>query len=272
MRLSSSRTGVLSLQYDALQSVRTRTQRERTPADSRANAGIRQVSSAPLTSSGADFDFLEYPSTFPVEHRPVYIWDARPRVMVDHRMSYADERIWISRIDAIIRSRAAELDRSGIVHSVSYARAKRIMELSRFRDRMIWHDDSSGSTKAIAEFERQAGKGAVLVSPSVTMGVNFPDDICRWICVAKMPYPDMRSPIMQRRAKLDKRYAGYLMMKALVQSCGRGVRHMHDWCESIIVDSKALGYFKAYVEFAPSYFRQAVRTAIALPEPLEIAA
>jgi len=227
---------------------------------------------APAVRMVGDVEFLEYPSTFPVERRPVYFWDASPRIMVDHRMSMVDERIWISRIDAIIRSRAQELGRCGIIQSVSYSRARRIMQMSRFADRMIWHDDSSGSERAIEEFKAQAGKGAVLISPSMTMGVNFPDSTCRWILWPKMPYPDMRSPVMQRRAKLDKRYAGSLMMKALQQGCGRGNRHAGDWSESIIIDGHAKRWLWEYQEFLSGYFRQALRTTLVMPQPLDIAA
>lgn len=215
-------------------------------------------------------ELIEYPSPFPLSHRPVTFWDARPRIFVDHRMSPSDEQLWMSRVDAVIRTRAVELHRNVLIHSVSYARAKSIMALSRYRDRMIWHDDSNGSRDAVAEFKQRAGTGAVLVSPSMGSGVNFPDDECRCILIPKLPYPDMRSPIMQRIQDEDSEQRDHIMIKSLVQNCGRGNRHGQDWCEAILIDAHCTHALRKLDRFAPRYFRDAVRTTLMLPPPLQV--
>ena len=213
--------------------------------------------------------FLEYPSTFPVSRRPVIFWDARPRIMVDFRMSSSDERFWMARVDAIIGSRVEGLERCGLVQTGSYKRAQFILRNSRFRSRMLWNGDSDEKSGTIRAFKLRAGEGAVLVSPSMVAGVNFPDDECRWILWPKLPYPDMRSPVMRRRQKEDRDQRSALMVKQFVQGCGRGNRHEMDWCEAITVDGHASHIRADLDRFAPGYFNEAWQVTTTMPPPLQ---
>jgi Rad3-related DNA helicase len=109
--------------------------------------------------------FTEYDSDFPVDSRPVWFWHGSPEVRVRYGMSADDERMWISRIDAILRTRAVDLERKGIIHCVSYDRMRAILEHSRYRDLFITHE--SGDAKYAVDELRAASGAAVLLSPAV---------------------------------------------------------------------------------------------------------
>jgi ATP-dependent DNA helicase DinG len=185
-------------------------------------------------------------------------------------MSPSDELLWLSRIDAVIRSRAVECRRNVLVQSVSYARAKLIMSLSRYRDRFIWHDTARDSGAALELFRQRAGTGAVLISPSMDTGVNLPDDECRCIVWPKLPYPDMRSPVLRRLQREDPEQREHLMFKKLVQGCGRGNRHADDWCEAIVLDGHFSHAQRSMRKYAPAYWCDAVKTVLVLPPPLQL--
>lgn len=209
-------------------------------------------------------DYVEYPSTFPLELRPVYIMVGLPRV--DAKMSAADEEEWIWYIDECLGPRI-EAGRNGIIHCVSYARMERIKMMSKYRRHFITNSDSTQTQEAIERFRRNGG---ILLSPSVTTGEDFPDDQCRFIIVAKLPFGDPRNPIAMRRSEDDPDYGGWEMMTTFAQSCGRGNRNKGDWSESIVLDGNAEWALPKYKNHAPEYFRDAWIWRSTMPGILEV--
>ncbi len=201
----------------------------------------------------------EYPSQFAVSRRPIiYV----PTVRVQHDMSGESERRWVAQIDNIIRQRR---DRKGIIHSVSYARARRIAQLSEFRDSMIVHDSWTVG-RAIKTF-RESGPGSVLVSPSISTGYDFPMDQAEFQVVSKIAFPDSRTSSSKARAKHDREYPYYITMQQIVQACGRATRSAEDQSETFIVDDHWSWLVRAYTRFAPRWFLQACRTSRTIPSP-----
>lgn len=206
-------------------------------------------------------EWHETPSDFPIARRPVYYV---PTVKVDFRTDAAMERLWGARIDQIIRARG---DRKGIIHTVSYARRNRILQMSEFRDRMISHD-SKTARQAVETF-KAAGPGAILVSPSMTTGYDFPYDECEYQIILKIPFPDGRTPVVKARTAVDKDYPAYIAMQELVQAVGRGMRAVDDQCETFIIDDNASWFIPKYRALAPAWFLQAFKRIDTLPVPLK---
>ena len=207
----------------------------------------------------------EYRSAFDIRRRPVL---HVPTVRVNARTDQSQYRSLIARIDQLIKPR---LGRKGIIHTVSYARAEMIMGLSDNRRYMIGH--STRTARSTVEAFKHMPAPAILVSPSMTTGWDFPGDECRWQIIVKVPFPDTRSEVMQARVKADPDYSGYLAMQELVQASGRGNRSVDDWCETLIVDD-SLGWFlqKYASRFAPQWWLEALRRCKKgiLPDPLNI--
>lgn len=194
---------------------------------------------------------------FPVNRRPVY--HVRT-VSVKHNWTPDKEQWWLSRIDDILRARP---DVKGIIHTVSYARRNRILQKTQFGDRLITHDRED-TAKQVERFKRADGP-LVLVSPSVTTGYDFPHDECRFQIIGKVPFPDTRDPITERRTVLDPDYPAYVAMQELVQSVGRGMRAKDDWCESFVIDDNFSWFIRKYKSFAPKWFLQSVQTVDVIP-------
>lgn len=203
------------------------------------------------------FTFNERPSTFPVNRRPVYITGS---TKVRFGMSRGEEMMWMNKIDVILGSR---LDRKVIIHAVSYDRARHIYENSRYRQHMIIH----GTRDTMSQIERfrRASAPAILVSPSVRQGYDFPYSECEVQIIAKVPFVDMRPMVIQARRKQDKRYIDYLAVMALVQATGRGMRAADDMCETFIVDA-SIGWLLAHGrDLFPKWFRMAIRRIDTIP-------
>lgn len=213
-----------------------------------------------LGLAGEDFTWSERPSTFPVARRPIYIVEGG--VKVSTRMSRGEELVWMNKIDAILATR---LDRKAIIHAVSYDRARFIYENSRYRRHMVVH--SSRDTAAQVERFRRMSPPAILVSPTVREGWDFPYDQCELQIIAKIPFVDMRPAVIQARHKADKLYTNYLAVMALIQSCGRGMRAADDFCETFIVDDNIRWLLQSIRSMLPRWFKTAIRRVQSVPPP-----
>lgn len=213
------------------------------------SAILSRRSAGYLGVMGSDvLDWLEAPSYFPPENSP--IWHV-PTMRLDYRVRPEDMTPWVSRIDQLIEHRP---DRKGLVLTVSYERAKLLLSRSRFRDIMMSH--YRGNVTEVVERFREATPPAVLVSPSVTTGFDFPmQDQAQYIIIGKIPYPDTSGAVMKARREDDRDWASYLAMEALVQSCGRMTRSANDLCEVICIDDSFRWFYPKYLTFAPSWFR-----------------
>ena len=208
---------------------------------------------------GVKGTYTEYPHSFPVENRKVI---HIPTVRMNYKNGAYEERVWLNRIDNIIRTR---LDRKGVIHTVSYKRRDLILESSKFRDNMITHNRKD-TEDTVREF-KLADPPSILVSPSMATGWDFPDDECRWQIILKLPYPDTRGAIIKARSREDPKLIPYLVMQQLIQAAGRGVRSKEDWCETFIIDNNITWFIRQEEKLALGWFLEAFKVNRMIPEP-----
>ena len=204
-----------------------------------------------------DFAYSEVKSSFPANRRPVYLTG---NIRVGRNMSRGEEMVWMNKIDLILESRK---DRKIIIHAVSYERARFIYDHSKHRNHMVVHSARDTAIQ-IDRFRRMAAP-AILVSPSVREGYDFPFDQCEVQIVAKIPFVDMRPAVIQARRKQDKKYLDYLAIMALVQSCGRGMRAETDMCETFVVDANVGWLTQRGKEMIPRWFKTAMKRIDLIP-------
>lgn len=202
---------------------------------------------------------IEYPSYFPVAQRPVYYV---PTTRVDYRINNLGYNLWCNRIDQIISQR---LDRKGIIHTVSYDRRNRITNVSEYTKYFYTHE-SRGVVRSLQKF-RDASTPAILCSPSVVTGWDFPYHQCEYQIIGKIPFPDARRAVDKARRERDPEYSCCMAMQNLVQTCGRGMRYPDDQCENIIIDDHFAWFVRKYKKFAPKWWLDAVRTVQTIPVP-----
>jgi Rad3-related DNA helicase len=224
------------------------------------SATFTHKTAAMLGVGSGDLEWHEAPSDFPVARRPVYFC---PTVKLDYRADESQVRLWLATVDNFLRRRR---DRKGIIHAVSYERAKLIRRYSEFAPSMILNEKWDTKDR-VAEF-RSAGPGAIFVSPSVTTGYDFAGAQCEYQVIAKIPFPDRRNPVTAARTAHDPEYPAYIAMQELVQAVGRGMRSADDQCETIILDSNASWFMRKHRDLAPDWFMAAYQRVDTLPDPL----
>jgi Rad3-related DNA helicase len=212
--------------------------------------------------------FLSQDHTFDPSRCPVYLYGP---CRVDHKMSDGQWQEVIGRMDMLIERR---LDRKGLIHPVSYQRQDDILRATRNRSLMI-APRNAGELKAAIEEFRQAKPPAILISPAITTGYDFPYDSAEFQIVIKVPFIDSRSPVMKARNDADPEYLNYLTAQTLTQEIGRIMRSHDDRGETIILDQHAGWFFKKHRDLFPPWFMRQVRYANeppAPPPPLSLAA
>lgn len=209
-----------------------------------------------------DLEYLEYPSPFKREIRPVF---SVPTVRVGRKMVLGEERIWVNRIDQIIEKEAIDKNHKGIIHSVSYDRAQLIFAMSKHSDIIEIHDRKKA--KYAIERYRRADPPYVLLSPSVSTGWDFPMDEARFQIIAKMPFIDSRPAVIGARARADRQYLDYVALVTLIQMCGRGVRSEDDYCITYIIDDNFGDWFyRRNRKLIPKWFRSALHINVTMSQ------
>jgi Rad3-related DNA helicase len=107
---------------------------------------------------------------------------------------------------------------------------------AKHASRIMLYSDSKGKREVIDRFKHKSSIDMVIIGPSLFDGLSFDYDLCRFLVIAKVPYPDLSSKFVKK--KMEKNHDWYASQAALsiVQGVGRGVRAEDDWCVSYILD------------------------------------
>ena len=176
-----------------------------------------------------DAEYIELPSTFPVGRKPVYFDPAW------YGKYGSDTSGLVKRIVEVIRENKGF---KGLVHCVSYALVNAIVAAAPpdVKARIMTH--TSADRNQVFEEYLARTDDPVLLSPSMKEGVDLPGDLCRFIIIAKLPYPSLGSPQIKARmnTSLGDRWYQWKTTCDLLQMTGRGMRSADDWCKVYILD------------------------------------
>ena len=157
-------------------------------------------------------------------------------------------------VDRIIGEHQGE---RGVIHTVNYEIAQYLVENSRFRQLFITHSDAATRVAALKRF--RGTPGAVLVSPSMDVGVDLPYDQARWQIIAKIPFPNLNDPVVERRQQVEPEWYARKTLSRLLQTCGRIVRAEDDYGVTYILDADFDPLWRRYSNMVPSSFCHAFR-------------
>ena len=199
--------------------------------------------------------FISMPSEFPEDNRPVvslptakmtYGWDS------DDRDRVLDRKRMISKIKEIMND--IHPDEHGVIHTGSFQIAKWLVEnLEGEVPHQIYHHNPGSDYSrddCIADFQEPSKAPKVLISPSVTEGLDLKDDKGRFVIFAKVPFLSLGDAWVKRRQSLSSKWYSLEAIKAIIQGCGRVVRHKEDYGNCYILDTsieQLLSYNRKYI-------------------------
>jgi len=217
-----------------------------------------QIMGKLLGQDPKNIDFIDLPSSFPVDRRQVYINVSGNLT----NKTFDDEAPKIAnRVIEIINENP---DVKGIVHSVSYKLAKMITDAAMFTDadqRIITHD--SKDREQIIDRFKKSDEPLVLISPSIERGLDLPGDLCRLIVWAKCPFLSLGDKLTSQRVysgRLGSLWYRSLAAQVIVQGCGRGMRSKEDHCVTYVLDAQIKQLLFKNRQLFPKYFFESLET------------
>ena len=159
-----------------------------------------------------DVDYKEMDSPIPVTNRPIIY---KPTKKLKYGAS-ADE-VYEEVKKTIEQYKGVK----GIIHGVSYTRAKTIARLS---NRCITHDTYDKNEK-IRQFINS--KDGILVSPSCERGLDLRGDLARFNIIPKIPFPSLADKVVSKRLyskPFGDRWYRAITGESVVQGVGKTTR------------------------------------------------
>ena len=203
-----------------------------------------------------DADFTSLPSPFPIESRQVeYI----PVANVTHKTKHEAYPKISNAIDIILRKHPME---KVLIHAVSYDLCRFLMNYLRPQHHGLMSHDKKDRAQALERF-KSYNHPIAFISPSMERGIDLPGDLCRVIIVAKVPYPSLGSPQVNRRLHAfsdGSLWYARRTARSLVQMTGRATRSLDDWSVSYILDEQFGHLVGRNGNLFPSWWRESVRS------------
>lgn len=195
--------------------------------------------------------YIKVDSPFPPEKRPI-ILDLVGKMSKNRIKKTAPKTIPI--INKILRKHN---DEKGLIHSHSY-KCSRFITQNIPNARLISH--TSANRQRVLDYFEKDSDPLVLVSPSMSEGVDLPYDKCRFQIIYKVPFPYLGDKQINLRQKRDKRWYAYKTVMTIMQAYGRGMRAEDDYCTTYVLDKDILMLFKSplYRSLIPDFFKEAI--------------
>jgi Rad3-related DNA helicase len=200
------------------------------------------------------YAYLDLDSPFPVKNRPIN-YSPTMRMNKESMATAAGRAPMTNKMDKLIDHYLLTGRKCGIIHAVS----------RRYRDSIIAESRwSSIMTSDPLEHARRSGAGgtSVLVSDNIIDGWDGIDNLCRFVLMPKVPYPNLGDRNVKLRQQKDPRSYDYSAMVSIVQGVGRGVRHETDKAENWILDESWEGLYRRRGTWLPKAFLSAYHHSV----------
>ena len=192
-------------------------------------------------------------SDFPPENRPVFL---RPVARLTwHNLEKDLPKLMKEIVDLF---EAHPFDK-GVIHAHSYKIAGYIAKNlpKAYQKRLVTHYSSDGRDAAL-EKHTTSREPTVLLTPSMTEGIDLADDLSRWQVICKIPYPYLGDPQVKRRKEIDAAWYDWRTCLTVVQAYGRSVRSADDFAVTYVLDADFPAFLKRQKKRLPGWFLKAV--------------
>jgi ATP-dependent DNA helicase DinG len=204
-------------------------------------------------SLGVPFEqaaFISLPTPFPVENRPVLVSSIG-------KMSASEIENTLPKLaEAIRRILATHPNEKGIIHCHSYKVSSYIMKNIKSK-RLLTH--KSEDREDVLNQHISSKEPTVLVTPSMTEGVDLKGDASRFQIICKVPYPYLGDKLVQKRMRKWSWWYPLQTAKTVIQSLGRSIRSSDDFAVSYILDSDWNRFYGQNQDMFPDTFKEAVQ-------------
>lgn len=202
--------------------------------------------------------FFSADSDFPAENRPVYFL---PTLKMNYQwLEDSNEQGRANLIDAIISIANTHDEHSGIIHTGNFQIATWLTEQleGKIPHEIFHHNPDSGSQRnKVIEAFNTLNKPSLLISPSITEGLDLIHDRARFAIFAKIPFGSLGDAWIKRRMELSSEWYLTTALTDVLQGCGRVVRSKEDWGSVYILDASWSYLYNNTKHVIPDWWKEA---------------
>lgn len=193
-----------------------------------------------------DYEYIELPSAFDASKAPIYCM-SKYKMNRDNWLKLMPTFKQI--IDQICEQHK---DHKGIIHTHNMDITNYMRENLK-GNRFLFREDGVDN-QSILDMHMQSPYNTVLVSPSMTHGVDLKDDLARFQVIVKAPFLPLNSKRIMKLFKADAQWYANKMLTTVIQASGRGVRTKDDHCATYILDGCIVSSILDNANKMPKYF------------------
>ncbi len=193
-----------------------------------------------------DYEYVEVDSGFDHSKAPIH-------VMAKQKINFSNLKEMLPKLAKQVKEILEEHEgEKGIIHTHTQYIADYIRNNVK-SDRLLCREPGVRNEELL-ELHERSKKATVLVSPSMTYGVDLKGDLARFQILLKAPWLPTKDKRVEKLMKLDKDWYSNKMLCTLVQACGRGIRSGEDECITYILDGSIFDTVLRNKSKLPKYF------------------
>lgn len=200
-----------------------------------------------------DVEYIECESTFPVENRLIYYmpvgsltWQQKAKTIPK----------LIKKIKELLNLHKNE---KGIIHTVNYNIAESILAtLANTPEGSRLLMPKGTNRQNILNIFYKSKQPYVLISPSLTEGLDLKEDLSRFCIICKVPYANITDEWVKERANIDNDWYNTYTAETLIQMTGRSIRSETDKATSYILDESFINFAIRNSKLFPEWWKKSV--------------
>ena len=199
--------------------------------------------------------YIDIPSTFPVENRPII------KAYVG-KLNYSNTQELMPDLISFVKMILTHHhNQKGIIHVSSYRMASDIFQgLGRkLCNERILYPERSGDITEMIKRHSESERPTVLISPAMAEGLDLNEDLSRFSVICKVPYPSMGDKVVKARMSKNNNWLSYAAALKLIQSYGRSIRSETDKAVTYVLDGSMDDLIRRNGNNLPKWFTDAIK-------------
>lgn len=194
-----------------------------------------------------DYYYIEAQMTLEAKKAPIKVLD---RFNLNYRNKNEVLPLMCEVIDRICEEHSGQ---KGIIHTHSMENLYFIKKCCKDQKRFLFRQNDM-TNEELLEIHKNTILPTILVSPSMTHGVDLKGELGEFQIIMKAPYLPLGDDRIKMKFDKDKTWYNNAMLSTLIQMCGRCNRSEEDFSTTYILDANVLRAVKQNVKKLPAYF------------------
>ena len=194
-----------------------------------------------------EFYYIEAESTFDPKKAPIYLSDAIA-------VTYSNKAVTIPKLAQVAKGICDKFSsKKGIIHTHTIDITKELKRVFGNDHRFLYREPGV-TNEMIIDQHIESVKPTVLVSPSMTHGIDLKGELGEFAVIMKAPFLPLGDERVKRLCSEDPDWYANKMVSNFIQMCGRTIRSKSDESQTFVLDATLTNKIISMKDKLPKYF------------------